>query len=269
MAPFQRLVRFEADDGSILYGDVRDPSLVSAMQGARVPVLAGSFQTGFEPTSRTATIKRVLAPLPVEAVHYFLCLDIPQCPVLFTKPPDALAGHEEAIPIHPEAQSQLDYEAELAVIIGRDGRDIAPERALEHVLGYACANDVSARSFQLPARVSGGQWCFAKSFDGFAPLGPLVASPDVVPDPQALTLAARVNGQPRQRASTADMIWSVRQIIAFASKGTTLRRGTVILTGTPSGVGLFMEPPVFLGTGDEVEVEIQELGILRNTFDFV
>lgn len=185
---------------------------------------------------------------------------------MFTKPPDALAG-SEAIPIHPEAQGMLDYEGELTVIIGRDGKNIPESEALDYVLGYTCGNDVSARNFQLPD-ASGGQFCFAKSFDKFAPIGPAIVSTSIITDPQALNYETRVNGEIRQKTSTSDMIWTVRQIIAHASKGTTLRKGTAIMTGTPSGVGLFMKPQNFLKSGDVVEVEIDGIGVLSNSMAF-
>ncbi|TQV90636.1 hypothetical protein V2A60_008313 [Cordyceps javanica] len=276
---FERLVRFEADDGTTLYGNITDASAVSNLVGTTANVLDGNLEIGFSKTTRTAIVKKVLSPLP--AVHYFICiglnykkhaeeasLPIAENPVMFAKPPDALAGPDEAIPIHPIAQSQLDYEGELGVIIGRDAKDVSEAEALDYVLGYVNSNDVSARNFQMPASVSGGQFSFCKSFDGFAPIGPIIASPKVVPDPQALALVTRVNGEQRQASTTGDMIWSVRQLISFASQGTTLRKGTLIMTGTPSGVGLFMEPKAFLNDGDVVEVSFDELGTLRNTMQF-
>lgn len=195
-------------------------------------------------------------------------LAIAENPVMFAKPPSALAGPDEAIMIHPIAQSQLDYEGELGVIIGRDAKDVSEEDALDYVFGYCNSNDVSARNFQMPASVSGGQFSFCKSFDGFAPIGPIIASPKVVADPQALALVTTVNGEQRQASTTADMIWSVRQLIAFASQGTTLKRGTLIMTGTPSGVGLFMEPRKFLKDRDVVEISFDGLGTLRNIMQF-
>ncbi|KAM3528331.1 hypothetical protein NHJ13051_002455 [Beauveria bassiana] len=276
---FERLVRFEADDGTTEYGDVTDASVVDNLVGATVNILDGNLEHGFSKTTRTATVKKVLSPLP--AVHYFVCiglnykkhaeeanLSIADNPVIFAKPPDSLAGPDEAIQIHPVAQSQLDYEGELGVIIGRDAKDVSEADALEYVLGYVNSNDVSARNFQMPASVSGGQFSFCKSFDGFAPIGPVIASPRVVPDPQDLTLETRVNGERRQASTTADMIWTVRQLISFASQGTTLRKGTLIMTGTPSGVGLFMEPKTFLKDGDVVEISFGGLGTLRNTMKF-
>lgn len=162
----------------------------------------------------------------------------------------------------------MDYEGELGIVIGRDAKDVSEETALDYVLGYCNTNDVSARNFQVPATVSGGQFSFAKSFDKFAPIGPVIVAPSLVPNPQALTLITKVNGEVRQSTSTEDMIWSVKQIISFVSKGTTLRKGTVILSGTPSGVGIFMEPQGYLKTGDVMEVSIDNLGTLANRVQF-
>jgi 2-keto-4-pentenoate hydratase/2-oxohepta-3-ene-1,7-dioic acid hydratase in catechol pathway len=193
-------------------------------------------------------------------------LPIAPYPVVFTKPADALSGPFEPISIIKDAQSQLDYEGELTVIIGKDGKNISEDDALDYVLGYTMGNDVSARFFQLPPN-SGGQFCYAKSFDGFAPVGPCIVSPALISDPQKLEYVTRVNGQLRQQTSTSDMIWSVKQIIAHLSRGTTLRKGTVIMTGTPSGVGLFHKDG-FLKDGDEVEVSVTEIGAIRNRMVF-
>ena len=186
---------------------------------------------------------------------------------MFTKPADALAGPLDDIHIHPDTQTMLDYEGELTVIIGKDGKNVSEADALQYVLGYTCGNDVSARNYQLPD-TSGGQFCYAKSFDGFAPIGPCIVSTAEVPNPQDLRLTTRVNGQVRQQSSTSDMIFSVAKIISHLSRGTTLRKGTVIQTGTPSGVGLFMEPKGFLRSGDVVEVEIERVGSIKNTMVF-
>lgn len=150
-------------------------------------------------------------------------------------------------------------------MIGKDGYDISEEHALDHVLGYSISNDVSARSLHA-ADVSGYQMGYAKSFDGFGPTGPYLVSPRLVPDPQALELTTSVNGEVRQGTSTAQMIWSCRQLISFASRGRTLRRGTVIMTGTPEGVGWHTDG--FLKDGDVVEVSIGGLGFIRNKMVF-
>lgn len=195
-------------------------------------------------------------------------MTVPDHPVVFTKPSDALAGPYEDIHIHPEVQKQLDYEGELTVVIGRDGKNIKEEEALDYVLGFTCGNDLSARDYQVPNSVSGGQYSYAKSFDGFAPIGPCITSTAIIPNPQELNYVTKVNGEVRQKTSTADMIWSVRQIIAHLSRGTTLRAGTCIMTGTPSGVGLWMQPPKFMKDGDVVEVEIERIGAIRNKVIF-
>lgn len=182
-------------------------------------------------------------------------------PPVFTKPADALAGPFETIEIHPDAQPLLDYEGELTVVIGQDAKDVSEEAALGYVLGYTAGNDLSARNFQLP-EASGGQFCYAKSFDKFAPIGHTIVSAQSIPDPQALRLVTRVNGVIKQETTTDDMIWRVRQIISHLSCGTTVRKGTVIMTGTPSGVGYFRKE--FLRDGDIVEVELDGLAKVRN-----
>lgn len=195
-------------------------------------------------------------------------MTVPDHPVVFTKPSDALAGPFEDVHVHKDVQKQLDYEGELTVVIGRDGKNIDAENALDYVLGYTCGNDFSARDYQVPASVSGGQYSYAKSFDQFAPIGPCITSAAVITDPQNLNYTTKVNGELRQKTSTADMIWSVKQIIAHLSRGTTLRAGTCIMTGTPSGVGLWMQPPKFLKDGDIIEVEIEKIGLIRNKVVF-
>lgn len=195
-------------------------------------------------------------------------MTVPEHPVVFTKPADAIAGPFDDILVHKDVQEQLDYEGELTVVIGRDAKNVSEEDALEYVLGYTCGNDLSARDYQLPAGRSGGQFSYAKSFDQFAPIGPCITAANVVADPQQMQYVTKVNGKVRQSTSTSDMIWSVRQIIAHLSRGTTLRAGTCIMTGTPSGVGLFMEPKGFLKDGDIVEVTIEQIGTINNRIVF-
>lgn len=182
-----------------------------------------------------------------------------------------MTGPFSDVSVHPKVQTQLDYEGELVVVIGRDGKNISEEDALDYVLGYTCGNDVSARDFQLPG-ASGGQFCYAKSFDGFAPIGPRVVFADAIPDPQEINYTTKVNGRIRQQTSTGDMIWTVRQIIAHLSQGTTLRKGTLIMTGTPSGVGNFTKSEsgdvTFLKDGDVVEVEVEGIGAIINRVVF-
>jgi 2-keto-4-pentenoate hydratase/2-oxohepta-3-ene-1,7-dioic acid hydratase in catechol pathway len=194
---------------------------------------------------------------------------VPERPVVFTKNPASacLNGDEIVIPKVCQDRPQTDFEAELGVILGTDPRgkfikDIPLDEALSCVLGYVCANDVSARWWQKDG--SGGQFNRGKSFDTFCPIGPAVTPAASVPDPQALRILTRVNGETMQDSTTADMIFSVATLIHELSKGTTLLPGTLIVTGTPSGVGFARKPPVFLAHGDVVEVEIESLGVLKN-----
>lgn len=188
----------------------------------------------------------------------------PDRPLVFMKNPAAVLADGEAIVIPAicrEHGPQVDFEGELAVIIARDCRDVPANDALDFVHGYACANDVSARWWQKEG--SGGQFCRGKSFDTFCPLGPVVPAARVG-DPQSLAIRTRVNGVLMQESNTRLMLFSVATLVAELSRGTTLLAGTVILTGTPAGVGAARNPPVFLKQGDVVEVEIERIGRLRN-----
>jgi 2-keto-4-pentenoate hydratase/2-oxohepta-3-ene-1,7-dioic acid hydratase in catechol pathway len=185
---------------------------------------------------------------------------VPDEPLLFAKLPSAIIGDGAAISWSRALTGQVDHEAELAVIIGRRGRDVAVRSALDHVLGYTCLNDVSARDLQL----RDGQWVRAKSLDTFCPMGPWVVTADAIPDPASLHVRCRVNGSVRQDAPTSDLVHGVAELIAYCSRSFTLEPGDVIATGTPGGVGAFRDPPVYLGDGDVVEVEIDAIGTLRN-----
>jgi 2-keto-4-pentenoate hydratase/2-oxohepta-3-ene-1,7-dioic acid hydratase in catechol pathway len=186
---------------------------------------------------------------------------VPPEPVLFSKYPTALIGHLDQI-VLPRVSQEVDYEAELVVVIGRGGRHIPKEKAWEHVGGYTIGHDVSARDWQLnkPAK----QWMAGKTFDTFAPTGPELVAPDEVPDPHNLGIRLRLNGQPMQDSSTKQLIFGVDDLIAYLSQIVTLEPGDLIFTGTPPGVGMARKPPVWLKPGDVVEVEIDHLGTLRN-----
>ena len=184
----------------------------------------------------------------------------PADPIIFTKFPNALVGDGADIVWRAADTGQVDYEAELAVIVGRRAKDVPVEQALEHVLGYTCCNDVSARDLQF----GDGQWVRGKSLDTFCPLGPWIVTTDEIPDPGALRIRCLVNGEVVQDASTAAMVHGVAELIAFCSRFMTLEPGDVIATGTPAGVGVFRQPPRFLGDGDEVVVEIESIGRLTN-----
>jgi 2-keto-4-pentenoate hydratase/2-oxohepta-3-ene-1,7-dioic acid hydratase in catechol pathway len=187
--------------------------------------------------------------------------NIPDAPILFSKPPTSIVGPEANIVI-PNGASNVDYEVELGVVIGKHGRNIPVEDALDYIGGYTVFNDISARDFQYRA----GQWFRGKSFDTFAPMGPCLTLPDQIPNPQELQLQLRLNGKVRQDSSTADMIFSVVELIADISQVMTLEPGDVIATGTPAGVGHVAKPkPVYLKPGDVVEAEISGISVLRNT----
>jgi 2-keto-4-pentenoate hydratase/2-oxohepta-3-ene-1,7-dioic acid hydratase in catechol pathway len=185
---------------------------------------------------------------------------VPEAPLLFAKLPSALIGDGATITWSSSLTGQVDYEAELAVVVGTRARDVRAEDALEHVLGYTCLNDVSARDLQ----VGDGQWTRAKGLDTFCPMGPWLVTVDELSDPSDLRVRCRVNGEPRQDASTTDLVHDVAELIAYCSRSFTLEPGDVIATGTPGGVGAFRDPPVFLADGDVVEVEIERIGTLRN-----
>jgi 5-carboxymethyl-2-hydroxymuconate isomerase len=187
-------------------------------------------------------------------------IDLPERPLVFAKLPSALAAHEEEVTWSRSLTNQVDWEAELAVIVGQTLRNASPREATDCVFGYTAANDVSARDLQF----SDGQWVRAKSLDGFLPLGPAIALAGAY-DPAGKAVASRVNGEPMQNSDTDQLIFGVADILAHLSASFTLLPGDVVLTGTPAGVGAFREPPRFLGDGDVVEIEIEGIGTLRNT----
>lgn len=189
---------------------------------------------------------------------------IPERPVLFMKNPGAVQrpGGEVVIPKICMDPPEVDYEAELGVVIGKNAKNVSEDEALDYVMGYTCVNDISARIWQ--KKRAGGQWVRGKSFDTFCPVGPALVTTDEIPDPQDLRVRSRVNGEVRQDGHTSKMIFNVRYLISELSKSMTLLRGTLLLTGTPSGVGAAMEPPVYLKEGDELVVEIEGIGVLKN-----
>ena len=185
---------------------------------------------------------------------------VPAAPLIFTKFTTSVIGDGAAIEIDPDLTARVDWEVELAVVIGRTARRVSVEDALDHAFGYTVANDVSARDLQF----GDGQWVRGKSLDTFCPLGPDVVTADEIGDPQDLALSTRVNGVAVQESSTAEMVFSVAQIIAYCSQSFTLEPGDVILTGTPWGCGEFMTPPQHLHDGDVVVCEIERVGTLTN-----
>jgi 2-keto-4-pentenoate hydratase/2-oxohepta-3-ene-1,7-dioic acid hydratase in catechol pathway len=187
-------------------------------------------------------------------------LDRPQKPLVFAKFPTSVIGTGAEIRLPVELTERVDWEVELAVVIGKRAQGVAVADALDHVYGYTVANDVSARDLQL----ADGQWVRAKSLDTFCPLGPVLVTADEIPDPQALRLTCRVNGEVVQDATTDLMVFGVAELISFCSHSFTLEPGDVLLTGTPWGCGEFMDPRRSLAPGDVVECEIDGIGVLRN-----
>ena len=185
--------------------------------------------------------------------------ELPALPLIFTKPHTALTGHRSTVTVDPAWSTSIDYEGELAVVIGRTCRDVPASNALDCVFGYSILNDMSARDRQ---RMH-GQFFLGKSYDGFAPMGPFIVTADEIPDPQQLRVQTRVNGELRQDASTSDMIFPVATIIETLSQVMTLEPGDIIATGTPSGVGQGFDPPRFLKRGDVVEISIEGIGRLE------
>ena len=235
--------------------------------------LAGCIYENLKPTGESAEIAKMLAPI---APTQILCIGlnyqkhaaesgakVPARPVLFMKGINALQnpGDPIEIPAHL-ASHEVDYECELAVVIGKKCKNVSRAKALDYVLGYTCANDVSARDWQV--KWGGGQWCRGKTFDTFCPLGPCLVTPDEIPDPNNLAIRTILNGNTVQDWNTSDMIFDVPAIIEFLSGSTTLLPGTVILTGTPHGVGMAKKPPVWLQPGDSVTIEIEGIGTLAN-----
>jgi 2-keto-4-pentenoate hydratase/2-oxohepta-3-ene-1,7-dioic acid hydratase in catechol pathway len=254
-----------------------DHRIVTAtdFSGTTANLVVGNLENGFVVTDKTVSVEHLLPPVAPPAVY---CIGLnyrrhaaevgaqpPAQPVVFFKAPTSVIGPDDGIviPHGALASEKTDYECELAVVIGRACKNAAVESALDFVAGYTCANDVSARDWQIER--SGGQWCRGKTFDTFCPLGPALVTVDELRDPQKLAIATRVNGETVQQSHTSDMIFSVREIVAFLSADTTLLPGTVILTGTPEGVGMGRKPPRFLVPGDVVEIEIEQIGTLRNT----
>ncbi|MBB3711977.1 2-keto-4-pentenoate hydratase/2-oxohepta-3-ene-1,7-dioic acid hydratase in catechol pathway [Limimaricola variabilis] len=186
---------------------------------------------------------------------------VTQVPVFFTKPPTAVTAPDGEVPIFPHLSTHIDYEVELAVVIGKPGRDIPRERAMEHVFGYTIINDVTARDIQ---RKHGGQYFKGKGLDGSCPMGPWIVTADAIADPHDLGIRCLVNGELRQDGNTRDMVFDIPTLIAALSAGMTLEPGDILATGTPSGVGYAMEPPQYLRDGDIVTCEIDGIGRLTN-----
>jgi 2-keto-4-pentenoate hydratase/2-oxohepta-3-ene-1,7-dioic acid hydratase in catechol pathway len=224
-------------------------------------------------TNEKADVVKLLAPIQPTSI---ICIglnyrrhaqetaaSIPEYPVVFFKGINTLLNPGEPILLPMRLKSdEVDYECELAVVIGRSGKNISRWNALDHVLGYTCCNDVSARDWQI--KRGGGQWSRGKSFDTFSPLGPTLVTRDEITNPNNLKIRTILNGETMQDWNTNDMIFDIPRLIEFLSGSTTLLPGTVILTGTPHGVGMAQKPPRWLKPGDSVTIEIEKIGALQN-----
>lgn len=258
------IVRVQTRDGSVHYG---------CEVGNQVFRLEGELYGEFSQSEELLHPVRRLAPVEPSAIYAIglnyrehvseMKSDLPEYPVVFMKSNTSVLDPDCPIVLPRHLHSdQVDYECELAVVIGKTCKNVAVEDALNYVLGYTCANDVSARDWQ--KFHGGGQWIKGKSFDSFCPLGPILVTADRIPNPQILPLRTILNTEIRQESFTGNMIFTVAELIAFLSGSTTLLPGTVILTGTPPGVGVAADPQRFLKPGDEVAIEISGIGMLRN-----
>lgn len=291
----------ELSDGSLLdfakaadmQSDIQGDPSIALRTGTLQALIEGSPQTlealsslvakaeagNFAEARHEASTATLLAPIPQPRKNVFCVgrnyaehitesgraqntkFDVTSYPVFFTKPMTAVIGHGAAVPIFAHVSSAIDYEVELAVVIGKAGRDISKERAYEHVFGYTILNDITARDIQ---RRHGGQYFRGKGLDGSCPIGPVIVTADEVSDPQSLSIGLTVNGEQRQMGNTAAMVFDIPTIIASLSEGITLEPGDIIATGTPSGVGYAMTPPRYLSDGDIVVCEVEGIGRLEN-----
>jgi 2-keto-4-pentenoate hydratase/2-oxohepta-3-ene-1,7-dioic acid hydratase in catechol pathway len=254
-----------------------DPALPTGLRQlleAGPAALKAAEQAARKPNAvkHDATRAKLLPPIPDP--HKIVCLGlnyrdhametgaaIPKDPVLFSKYTTALIGHGDDI-VLPAVSKEVDYEAELVIVVGKGGRHLSPEQAWSNVAGYTIGHDVSARDWQL--RKDQKQWMVGKTFDTFAPTGPHLVTADEVPDPHNLGIRLRLNGQTMQDSNTKQMIFNVATVLSYLSTVFTLQAGDLVFTGTPPGVGIARKPPVYLKGGDVVEVEIEGLGVLRN-----
>ncbi|CAG9939070.1 unnamed protein product [Clonostachys rosea f. rosea IK726] len=291
---WSRLIRFVATDGRTLYGepiltnpdfDIGDTTEKTGLQakvvkGQDIYDTAGATKV----TDEVVTVKKLLGPLAPADVPILRCVGLnyathireagrtqPPFPSIFFKPSTTVTDHGATVVIPKIAQDdQADYEGELVVVIGKDAKDVPESEALDYVAAYTAGNDISSRKWQRDPAKAGGvpQWGFSKGFDTYAPLGPVLVSSTLVPDPSTLHLKTIVDGELRQNAGLDDLVFSVSRLIAHLSSGTTLQKGSVIMTGTPGGVGAGLKPPKYLVPGTSMEVNISSIGTLRNGVDF-
>ena len=261
-----KIIRFEDTQGSIQFARLIDDGSALAIEG--------DIFDEFTVTDKPVTIHRLLAPVAPRAIIAIglnykahakeTGAKLPQFPLVFMKLPGTAQDPETPILLPRHLRSdKVDYECELAVVIRKNCKNVSKSEALDYVLGYTCANDVSARDWQ--KEWGGGQFCRGKTFDTFCPLGPCLVTTDEITDPNSLNISTHLNGEQMQSSNTSDMIFDIPTLIEFLSGSTTLEPGTVLITGTPSGVGGARKPPVYLQDGDTVTVEIEKIGRLTNS----
>ncbi|KAJ4253439.1 hypothetical protein NW762_010597 [Fusarium torreyae] len=294
--PWKRLIRFIASDGRVLYGepllpspnfdlgqDLGDVKLeAKVIQGQDIYDTTGATQV----TDEVVVVKKILGPVTSRDVPVPMPQETPRLPMLtvreanrkpppfpsmFCKPARSIIGPNESVIIPKIAQdSQADYEGELCVIIGKDTKDVSEGEALSYVAAYTVGNDISSRKLQRDPKLAGSvpQWCFSKGFDTFAPLGPVLVAASEIPDPSSLRLQTRINDELRQDTGIDDLVFDIPRLISYLSTGTTLEKGSVIMTGTPGGVGAGLDPPQYLQPGTQMKVFVSEIGTLTNTVEF-
>ncbi|KAM0747822.1 hypothetical protein T439DRAFT_328493 [Meredithblackwellia eburnea MCA 4105] len=288
MSSWSRLIRFTPQGSTTpQIGEPVSPEQdvgLATYKGEKVEVNLYSGHSILDPGTKTgekATVGKLLSVLKEEEVGSIRCIGLnyvkhaeeakialPSVPVLFMKPSTALNDPYPSKVIMPKftkEHNSSDWESELGVIIGKDAKNVSEEDALEYVLGYTATNDVSSRKTQMEQ----SQWCFSKGFDGACPIGPTIVSTSTIPDPSKLQMRGLLNGKVMQQSGLDDLYFSVPKIVSFLSQGTTLKAGTLILTGTPHGVGFAMKPPVIIDEGDEFRVEVlPHIGTLINVFEW-
>lgn len=289
--PWERLIRFTSKDGRILRGEPILPSpdfdlgKVTESMELKAKVIAGddiySTTGSCKVTDEVVTVKTLLGPLSQSDVPILRCVGLnyakhireakrtpPPFPFIFFKPTTCIADHNAPVHIPKICQDdQADYEGELCLVIGRDAKDVPLADALDYVAAYTCGNDISSRKLQRDPEFAGKipQWGFSKGFDTFAPLGPCLVAADLIGDPKTLHLQTIIDGDVRQDESVEDLLFDCAYCIHYLSQGTTLQKGSVIMTGTPGGVGAGLNPPKWLVPGTTMEVSISKIGTLRNT----
>ncbi|KAH8703388.1 hypothetical protein BGW36DRAFT_393742 [Talaromyces proteolyticus] len=294
--PWTHLIRFVSEhDDCVYFGDAilpADDYSIGAEDGSGVELKARLIHGNpFDRDCKVredsiVKVKQLLGPLTPDTVPAIRCIGLNYAdhasevsvapvkhPAMFPKTPNTIAGHGSIVEIPKIAQdNQADYEGELVVVISHDCKNATEDTAMTYVLGYAVADDVSARKWQNDPKIWGisspPQASFSKSFDGFCPIGPCIVSSQCLKNPHDLTLTTKVNGEIRQSSSTSHFIFTIPRLIAFLSQGTTLQKGSVILTGTPAGVGSRMKPPQYLKPGDKIEITISKIGTLIHGVSF-